>query len=466
MADNAREIVLDVLIDIDSNGTFSNIALDKALRKVQFAEKTERAYITRSVEGVTETRLLLDHIIGSFSKVKLNKMRPLIRNVLRLGTYEMLFMDSVPIRATISECVKIVKKHNMMNLSGFTNAILRNISRKIVGTGLEDYKEMAERLEKIGEIFDIKDKHIIYSVPKWLEEFFNDKFGEDKAKLIMRDSFRDKKLVIRANTSKISVDELTAVLKENNLETSPGRYSKNCIRIGNVDFVRRIPGYKAGLFSVQAESSASAVEALGIEKDMKVLDLCAAPGGKSCYAAELLKGTGKVISRDISDDKTEIISDNISRLELDNVEVLTGDATVFEESYEGQFDAVIADVPCSGLGVIGKKNDIKYRVKPEDFESLTEISREILKNAVRYLKDGGKLLFSTCTINPGENEAIAKELLECYGADGVKEKELNDSCGLNADNGFILEKISEKTFIQGIDETDGFYYALFKKRMK
>ncbi|SEF53485.1 16S rRNA (cytosine967-C5)-methyltransferase [Eubacterium ruminantium] len=441
MAETARDTVLSVLLDIEQKNTFSNIALDKALRRCQFSDKQERAYITRTVEGVTESRLLIDHIIGGFSKTKLKSMRPIIRNVLRMGCFELLFMDSIPARATISECVKIVRKHNMANLTGFTNAILRNISRKTEGE-LSEGQSIIERLDSLGNIFDIKEEWLKYSTPEWIYDFLKENFGEEKAVLILRDEFNDRGLPVRVNRRKIGREELKEKLIAAGIEAEDGKYSDNILLVRNIDFVRKIPGYKDGLFSVQAESSAASVEAAEIKEGMRILDLCAAPGGKSCYAAEILNGTGEVVSRDISEEKTWIIEENTKRLGLPEVKISAKDATEYEAELEEGFDLVIADVPCSGLGVIGKKNDIKYRVTPEDLKGLSEISMSILDNAVRYVKKGGKLLFSTCTINPGENQSVTEKMLEKYE----------------------LELIKERSFLQGVDDTDGFYYAVLLKK--
>lgn len=478
MAETARDTALDILLDIEQK-TFSNTALDKGLRKIQFSDKSERAYVTRTVEGVTECRMLIDHILGRYIKMKYDKLRPIVRNVLRLGCYEMLFMDSIPARATISECVKIVKKHNMASLGGFVNAVLRNLDRELQGKLGETKNDAAgdsasngdaakndislngqaeagksesdlARIDRVAEIFNIDKEYIKYSTPKWLYEYFVKTFGKDKAERIVRDEFNDRGLVIRVNSTKTDREALKERLKEKNISFENGRYSENSLILKNIDFVRRIPGFREGLFSVQAESSSCAVEALQIEKGMKILDLCAAPGGKTCYAAELLGETGEVISRDISEEKLELIDDNIRRLGLTTVKTEAADATVLEPELKDNFDIVIADVPCSGLGVIGKKNDIKYRILPEDLKGLTDISKKILDNAVSYVKTGGRILYSTCTINPGENEEVVKKLLEEYSDPEVK--------------GFTLSLLTERLFIQGIDETDGFYYAVLEKK--
>lgn len=472
-SDKNRDIVLDILIDMEQNKAFLSDALDKALRKIQFSDKKDRSFITRETEGICEYMLSLDTIIGAFSKTPVSKLRPVIRNILRLGIYEMLFMDSVPARATISECVNMTKAHNMMKLSGFVNAILRNVDRKLTenryydntsgaddnnGRGFGDNKSDAAndgsseiskdlakaRLERISMIFGLDSLAEKYSAPLWLADFFVKTFGEEKAEQILLASFIRRKLTIRYNRTLVKKEELIEKLKEKGISVTEGNYSASALLIDNIDFVRRVPGYKDGLFSVQAESSMRAIEAAGIEKNMRILDLCAAPGGKSTYAAELMEGTGEVISRDISDEKTEKIEENIRRLKLDNISVEKADATVFDEKLEDGFDIVIADVPCSGLGVIGRKSDIKYRLQPEDMDSLTKLSQEILLNAVRYVKKGGKLLFSTCTINPAENEETTRWLIGKAPKDELK-------------------LLDEKLFVQGVDYTDGFYYAVIQR---
>ena len=464
-SDNNRKVVIDILLDMEQQRTFLGDALDKALRKMQFADKKDRSFITREAEGISEYLLSLDKIIGGFSKTPVKKLRPIIRNILRLGIYEMLFMDSVPSRATINECVNMTKAHNMMKLSGFVNAVLRSVDRKLTE---EDYYKVEStqesnenttrdamissellvekeliRLERIAKVFGFKTLSEKYSAPEWLVSKLSSIYGEEKTEKILSASFTRKKLTIRYNRTLTTKEELRDKLTEKGIAVSDGKYSDSALQISDIDFVRRLPGYKEGLFSVQAESSMRAVEALEIKEGMKVIDLCAAPGGKSLYTAELQGGTGEVVSRDISDDKIEKICDNMTRLRLANMKVEKADATVFDEKLSGSFDIVIADVPCSGLGVMGRKSDIKYRLKPEDIASLSELSRSILTNAVRYVKPGGKLLFSTCTILPEENEENARWLLDEFKGDMSIE--------------------AQNHFVQGLDDTDGFYYSIFRK---
>lgn len=425
MVQDAREIALAILLDIEKNRTFSNIALNKGLRINQFSDKKIRAFVTRLVEGVTEYRLLLDYFIGCYSKHKVNKLRPQIRSILRMGVYQILYMDSVPDRAACNESVKMVRKHGLNSLSGYVNGVLRTIARE------------KENLAYPDEIW------LRYSTPEWLWNFLFDTYGKDKAEQIIKAQFVDRGTTIRCNRTLTDREHLKEKLESAGITAEFGYYSDNALIIQDYDFIRRIPGYREGEFSVQDESSMCAIEAAGIREGDTIIDLCAAPGGKTCYAAELLNNAGTVFSRDISEEKTELIRENIKRLKLDNVIVSEHDATEHDAALEQKADVVIADVPCSGLGIIGKKNDIKYIMTPEEMKSLAELGRRILEQAARYVKCGGTLLFSTCTINPEENERNAEYFLESHSD---------------------FEKITERTFLQGIDHCDGFYYCVMKRK--
>lgn len=426
MIQDAREIALTVLLDIDRNHTFSNIALNKALRINQFTDKQNRAFVTRLVEGVTERQLLLDYYINRYSKTKVNKLRPQVRIILRMGIYQLLYMDSVPDRAACSEAVRMMKKHGMASLSGYVNGVLRTVVREKEGNTLEAPQEI----------------WLQYSTPEWLWDFLNETYGRDRAETILSAQYKERGTTIRCNETVTSRRALKERLQEAGIQVEEGHYSQEALIISGYDFIRRVPGYREGAFSVQDESSMCAVEAAGIQPGDRVLDLCAAPGGKSCYAAELLKGTGTVISRDLTREKTELIRDNVSRLGLSNITVEEWDATKTDQSFLAQADVVIADVPCSGLGIIGRKNDIKYKMNRENMQTLAQLAREILNQAAAYVKPGGTLLFSTCTINPEENEENARWFTANHPEYHIT---------------------AERTFLQGVDFCDGFYYAVMKK---
>lgn len=443
MADT-RDIVLSVLMDIEVNNTFSNIAINKALRQNQFSDKTDRAFITRLAEGVTEYRLALDYIINQFSKTKINKCKPLIRCLLRMGVYQIIYMDSVPDSAACNEAVKLAKKHGFGSLSGFVNGVLRNIARN---------KELIEYPSEEGnkaEYLSVK-----YSIPVWLSEKLLRDYPNEGEQIIAG-SFADRGTTIRVNTLKTTTDELKKLLTDSGITALDGIYDDKALIIKGYDFIRKVPGYRQGFFTVQDESSMCAVRAAGIKPGDIVIDVCAAPGGKTTAAAEYLEGQGMVYSMDISEDKLELIEENTDRLGIRNVRISRHDATepltnaslkIGTEAdehtlAEGFADVVIADLPCSGLGIIGRKNDIKYRLDKKQLSELVSLQRSILDVVCRYVKPGGTLLYSTCTINPNENQDNVKGFLE-------KHKD--------------YELVSERLFLQGIDKCDGFYYAELRK---
>jgi 16S rRNA (cytosine967-C5)-methyltransferase len=427
---DTRDIALNILMDIETNGTYSNIALSKALKKKQFLEKADRAFISRLSEGAVESQITLDYIINQFSKTKTKKCKPLIRCILRLSVYQIIFMDKVPDSAACNEAVKLAKKHGFSSLSGFVNGVLRNISR--------NKDNIKYPPEGDGAYYYC----VKYSVPEWLCEKLMRDYPE-QYKEILSGCFADRKTTIRVNETRITKEELKCSLESDGVSVSDGLYSDRALLIDNYDFIRKLAAYRQGFFTVQDESSMCAVTAVGIKPGDTVLDVCAAPGGKTTLAAELLNGDGRVYSMDISEEKLELIDENVARLGLEStVDIRQNDATVLLEEFKEKADVVIADVPCSGLGIIGRKNDIKYRLTPNQLEELVSLQRTILKTVSAYVKPGGTLLFSTCTINPDENEKNRDWILE------------------NIENFTLTD---EHLFLQGIDKCDGFYYAVFKK---
>ena len=305
-----------------------------------------------------------------------------------------------------------------------------------------------------------------YSTPQWLCDFLVETYGKETARTILEDQYKDHDTVVRINSLKTSKEELRKMFEEAGVDVKDGILSDRCLRISGYDSIRRLPGFNKGLFTVQDETSTYTIEHIGIKPGDKVLDICSAPGGKSLLAYELATDgdkAGVIVSRDISDKKLGKVQENAERLGVPvrtiederTVEVVhsffpgmnleLGDATELDIGLAGlpddeKFDVVIADVPCSGLGIIGRKNDIKYHVTPESMEELAVQGLKILKNASNYLKKKGTLCFSTCTINPKENGDVVRSFL--------------------ADSKF--EIIEEKTFLQGVDGSDGFYYCIMK----
>ncbi len=423
--DGERETALEILLDMDRNGRLSSQALEEGLRKIQFTDKTYRAFISRLVEGTTEYRLQLDAILDRYARIPMEKQKPKVRCVLRMSVYQMLYMDSVPDRAVIHEAGQLMRKHHLEGLQGVVNGILRSVQRGIGDGTVQTLLDSAPRIR--------------YSTPEWICTRLAEEYGAGKAERILAACFEERQLSIRCNSTRQTPEELLRFLTDAGVEAVPGEMSSMALRVGSVDFVRRLPGYREGRFSVQDESSICTVEALAPAEGEKLLDVCSAPGGKACYAAEL---GALVTARDLTEEKTERIRENAERLGISmNIQVQDALETVPEDLEA--YDAVIADIPCSGLGVMGRKNDIKYHVTPEGVRALVRQGQQILDAAAGYVRTGGRLLFSTCTILKEENQEAKELFLGRHPEFEVRE---------------------ERQFLQGIDPCDGFYFCLMEKR--
>lgn len=380
---NTRNIILDILIEINENGGFTHVVLSQALKKYQYLSQQDRAFISQVVRGCVERKITLDYVINCFSNTKTNKMKAVIRNALRMGVYQLVYMD-VEDYAACNETVKVIIKRGFNNLRGFVNAVLRNI---------------AANKDKI----EYPTLEVKYSTPEWIVTKWVKDFGEAKAEEMLEAQYTKRPLSIRCNTARISPDELKQRFESEGIKVVKSDILPEAMSIMNYDYLEKIPEFNDGLFFVQDLSSMLVSHIAAPQKDNYVIDLCAAPGGKSMHTAELLKGTGHVEARDVSDYKVMLIAENIERLELNNVEALVWDATVTDEDSISKADIVIADLPCSGLGIFSKKPDIKYHATMEGIEELSKLQREILNASESYVKPGGVLVYSTCTVTPEEN---------------------------------------------------------------
>lgn len=391
--DNPRECALDVLIKVDKKEQLSHIAIGDVLEKYQFSPKRDRAFFTRLVEGTLERQITIDYIINQFSKTKIHKCKPLIRALLRMGTYQILYMDQVPDSAACNESVKLAKKRGFSRLSGFVNGVLRNIGRQ-----KQEIKYPSKQKDWKAYI------SVTYSLPQWLVEFFHQSYDEQTVEKIAASYLEEGNTTLCCMISNGSKEELKEALRSEGVTVQDGALVENAVRISDYDFLYKLKSFREGRCIVQDESSMLVGALAGVEKGMKVLDVCSAPGGKALYVADLMQGTGEVIARDLTEYKTDFIEENIDRTGLSNIHAEIYDARVLDEDMIGQADIVIADLPCSGLGIMGKKNDIKYNMTEESLHQLASLQKEILTNAVQYVKPGGILMYSTCTIHPEENE--------------------------------------------------------------
>lgn len=443
---NERELILGILLEITRDGEYAHIALRNTLSKYQYLEKRERAFITRVVEGTLEHMMEIDHIINQFSKIKVNKMKPVIRTILRSAVYQILYMDSVPNSAVCNEAVKLAAKKGFVNLKGFVNGVLRNIDRNVNDIQYPKQDNMVEYLS------------IKYSMPIWILEKWKKSYDWETIETILQGFLQEKGTIIRCNLDRISKEDLKKKLEAEGVTVTQHPYLDYALEISGYDYLGDLQSFEDGDFQVQDLSSMLVAEIAAPKEGDYVIDVCAAPGGKSLHIADKLHGTGHVEARDLTDYKVDLIWDNIERSQMKNVEAVRHDALVYDEDSKEKADIVIADLPCSGLGVIGKKADIKYKMTEETQRELAKLQKNILQIVHRYVKSGGTLVYSTCTINEEENMENVRWFLqqnpefESVPVEPVLCEELKKS---------VKEGCLQ--LLPGIHESDGFFIAAFRK---
>ncbi len=428
---NVREIVLDMLLDITREGKYSHLVLQQTLSKYQYLDKQQRSFLSRVTHGTVEHMIELDYIINSYSKTPVKKMKPLIRNLLRMSVYQLKYMDAVPDSAVCNEAVKLANKRGFSQLKGFVNGVLRNIARNI------------------GEI-EYPDLSVKYSMPQWIVAMWEKEYGKARTEEILQAFYQEARTCIRTNLSRISGAELRLRLEKEGVTVYPVPEVDYAFFIDDYDYLMALPSFQKGLFYVQDISSMMVAERAGIQPGDICLDVCAAPGGKSLHMAELLQGTGKVEARDVSDYKVGFINENIVKSGLNNITAKKWDATIPDPEWTEKADIVIADLPCSGLGVIGKKPDIKLHATPESLQELAVLQQSILQVVCAYVKPGGRMVFSTCTINRQENEEnVAKFLqthkeFQCISMEQLLPKAGADTDTVSVSDGFFISVLQKE----------------------
>ncbi len=422
---NLREIAVDILNEILEQDGYTHLVLSRSLEKYQYLDKQQRAFLTRLVQGTVEYTYQIDFLINErVKKPKVAKMKPYIRTVLRMSVYQILYMDGVPDSAACNEAVKLVKKHGFSGLSGFVNGVLRSIAR-----------------EKETITFDKLD--VKYSMPEWIVSMWEEKYGKTQTEAMLAAFLADAPTTIRVNTARISVEDLTERLQRQGISVEKVEEIPYALSISGYDYLNAIEEFKEGLFYVQDLSSMMVAYSAEIKEGDYIIDVCAAPGGKSLHAAELLAGTGYVEARDLSDAKVALMNENFKKSALNNLKAKKWDATVRDEDAIEKADILFCDVPCSGLGIIGKKPDIKYHMSLEQIHELATLQREILNTVWQYLKPGGTLMYSTCTISHEENEEnVAWFLAEHPEFELLEKKQLLPEAGKC--DGFFLARLKRQ----------------------
>lgn len=424
---NDLELILNSLVRIIYEDKKSNEEINYLEKRVN-----NLAYATKIIYGVLENKIYLDYMIGKLSKIKLKKIHKNVLTILEIGLYNIHFLETKDY-ATVDKLVDLTKRKNKKS-TGFVNAILRNFIR--------DEKKIA----KIKISDDIKSLSVRYSMPEDITRYIFDNYGMDYTKAFLRYSNSEAVLSIRINRLKTNKKSLIKRLRDNGFEIEESIISENALLVKNPSGLVATSEFRDGLFTIQQEASMKTVEVLDPKKDSKILDLCAAPGTKTSYLAEYSRNSGKIIANDISKNKLGLIRENIERLGLTNIELTSFDASVYRSDFEEEFDYVLVDAPCSGLGVMARKPEIRYNRTIYDIKNLAQLQRRILATAIRYLKPNGTLVYSTCTLGKIEN--------------------LYNFKFLKADERLTPLEIDGKKYLEFVsfeDKTDGFFISKFKK---
>ena len=445
---NTRNLVVDILLAVTRDGAFSHIAIRDVLDKYRYLPKQDRAFITRLSQGTIERMIELDAIINQFSKTKVKKMKPVIAAILRSGVYQLKYMDSVPDSAACNEAVKLTVKRGFGGLKGFVNGVMRTIARNMDQIRYPDAEKEPVRYLSVK-----------YSIPEWLVQRFTEQYGAEACERSLAAYLMPHPTSVQVDTDRSSVEEIIASLEQQGITVRRNEQVERALFLSGYEALDEIEEFENGLLYVQDTASMLAVELAAPKQGDHVIDVCAAPGGKSVYAARMIGEQGHVEARDLTEYKVGLIEENIARMELENIHAVCRDATVPDEAWKEKADIVLADLPCSGLGVFGKKPDLKYRVKEEDLKELAGLQRKILENAQAMVKKGGTLLYSTCTIDPMQNEENVLWFLKKYpqfSLNSIREKLCPQ----------LAESVEEEGCIQllpGIHCSDGFFIARLKK---
>ncbi|HHW66769.1 16S rRNA (cytosine(967)-C(5))-methyltransferase RsmB [Defluviitalea raffinosedens] len=445
---NPREIAVKILCEINDDQAYSNFSLQEHFSQYTHLNTLDKAFITEMVNGTVRHMSHIDYVINQFSITKTNKMKPLILSILRVGVYQILFMSKVPVSAACNEAVKIAKKRGLGGLSGFVNGVLRTIARNMNNISYPD------RSKNPIEYICVK-----YSYPKWIIRYWLEYYSIDFIEELCSASNKNPQITVRCNLLRTNKDTLMELLAKENVKVSPGVFLPEAIHISQTSAINDLASFNQGLFQVQDESSMLVGHILDPKPGEKILDVCAAPGGKATHCGELMNNQGQIFARDIHEHKLTLIRNSAKRLGIEIITTELYDATILDKEKVCQMDRVMIDAPCSGLGIIRKKPDIKWKKSSKDIDELVSIQRKILSVCSQYVKPGGVLIYSTCTISEKENLENINWFIQNFDFD------------LDTVEPYIPETLycdtSKKGYIQlfpNVHNCDGFFIARLKRK--
>ena len=442
---NPRNTALNVLMKIEQDNAYSNIALNNAIRENKLSG-VDSSFVSALVYGVLERKITLDYIIKQYSKIPLRKIELKTKMILRLGILQLLFMDKIPESAAVNESVNLAKKHKLQKSSGFINGILRSITRS------EEKYKLPDKSDTV-LYYSVK-----YSAPQELVKLWINSYGELNTEQLLKSLGGRPKICARVNTLKNDKNSLIAELAKENVKAEEIPFLENAVSLTETGSIERLSAYKSGKLHIQDASSQLCVDFLSPKPREVLLDICSAPGGKSFTAAQYMCDRGKIFACDLYDHKLKLISDGAKRLGIHSIVTLKRDGASSDVSLP-LADKILCDVPCSGLGILSRKPEIRYKDNLVTAD-LPELQYKILCQSAQYLANGGRLVYSTCTLNPAENNKNARRFLEehpdFYGVKLSLPPQINRA---------IDENDYEITLMPHTSGTDGFYIAVFGKKV-
>lgn len=446
MVDKARKLALKAIVEIEKEEGYSNLVLNNIINenRKNLTEK-DISLISELVYGVITWKITLDEIIKKYSKIKLKKISIWILNVLRIGIYQIIFLDKIPKSAAVNESVNLAKRYGHRASSNYVNAILRKVEK-------DDY-------EKLNEIENETERiSKMYSMPEWIIEELKINRNLEEVEKICQNLTKKPKINIRVNTLKITVEKLKEKLEEQKIKYKEiDQEMPEFLELEKIKDIENNQLFKEGYFTVQDISAGLTAKILSPKENENILDTCAAPGGKTTYMAELMNNKGNITAGDIYEHRLNLINENAKRLGIKIIKTEEIDASKYKEEYKEKFDKILLDVPCLGIGVIKRKPDIKWQRKKEDVQEISKLQKAILDNCSKYLKKGGELVYSTCSILKEENEDVIQKFIKENKNFEIAKTEINIK---------LFEKFHKKEGYFSINPTeknDGFFICKLTK---
>lgn len=441
MEKTPRKIALEVLLHVHRDSGYSNLALAGALRQPGLEER-DKAFVSALVYGVLERQVTLDYAIASHTKKPLREITPEILEIIRIGAYQILYMDKVPARAAVNEAVKLSKQVGTGRASGFVNGVLRAIERA-GGVELPPAKNWATHLG------------IKYACPTWLVRLWAKNYGRDTCENILKALLGRPPLTVRVNTLQTEPEALAALLQKEGVSARPHPYLPNALDLASTGAVETLTAYRDGKFHVQDGASQICCHAVGAKPGETVADVCAAPGGKSFTLAQMMKNQGTLYAFDLYEQRVRLIQEGAARLRLSNLRAQARDALAPQETLLA--DRVLCDAPCSGLGILRRKPEIRCK-QAAGLDNLPDMQYRVLCRSSDSVRTGGFLIYSTCSLNPAENDQVAARFLQENKAFRPVALELPAGVVRGRD-----EPDYQITLMPHVNQTDGFFIAMFRK---